>query len=442
MKTISKEELFECGNQMYSWISELFPIARSITGPGVRETISYLQRLIPELTMHEVSSGSQFFDWVVPDEWTIRDAYIADDLGNRLIDFKINNLHLVGYSESIDAWLDLEELDKHLYSLPEQPDAIPYITSYYARRWGFCLTHNQRLALNPGQYHVVIDSDLKPGVLNYAELILPGETDEEVFLSTYICHPSMANNELSGPAVTAALCQWLQKYQKRRYTYRIVFIPETIGAIVYLGRNIEHLQQKVVAGFNVTCVGDERDYSYLPSRQGDSLSDQVAIHVLHHIDPEFKRYTWLDRGGDERQYCAPGVDLPIASIMRSKYAEYPEYHTSMDDLNLVSPKGLEGSYSALRKAIEIIERNSYLKSTVFCEPQLGKRGLYPTLSTKESNDQVKTMMNLISYCDGTRTLLEISNLIEEPFWEVNIIVERLIANGLLEQKYFSLTPTE
>ena len=305
------------------------------------------------------------------------------------------------------------------------------------------ITHTIRDgALNPGQYHVVIDSDLKPGVLNYAELILPGETDEEVFLSTYICHPSMANNELSGPAVTAALCQWLQKYQKRRYTYRIVFIPETIGAIVYLGRNIEHLQQKVVAGFNVTCVGDERDYSYLPSRQGDSLSDQVAIHVLHHIDPEFKRYTWLDRGGDERQYCAPGVDLPIASIMRSKYAEYPEYHTSMDDLNLVSPKGLEGSYSALRKAIEIIERNSYLKSTVFCEPQLGKRGLYPTLSTKESNDQVKTMMNLISYCDGTRTLLEISNLIEEPFWEVNIIVERLIANGLLEQKYFSLTPTE
>ena len=433
------EKFNNIGNKMHNWAKELFPICRSILGLGVRETLHYIQNLIPELKICSVPSGTQAFDWIVPDEWTIRDAFIDDSVGIKLVDFKKNNLHIVGYSEPVDLWMTLDELKQHLHSLPDQPDAIPYVTSYYSRYWGFCLTHEQLQSLVPGRYHVVIDTELKPGVLNYGELILPGELDQEIFLSTYICHPSMANNELSGPVVTTALSQWLKTLTDRKYTYRIVFIPETIGSIVYLSQNIEYLKEQVIAGFNITCVGDDRCFSYLPSRNGNTLSDFVALHVLKHSDPDFIRYTWLDRGSDERQYCAPGVDLPIASIMRSKYGEYPEYHTSLDNLELVTPTGLQGGYDALRKAIEIIEKNVYLKSTVLCEPQLGNRGLYPTLSTKESGKQVRSMMNMLSYCDGQNSLLDIAELIDEPFWEVLPLADRLIEQDLLlklERKQF------
>lgn len=433
-------------DSIYEWANDLFHINRSLTGDGVRETLLYLKNILPNLFIHEVPSGTKAFDWIVPDEWTIRDAYISDESGKRVVDFQQHNLHVVGYSEPVDLWLDREQLERYLHSLPDQPNAIPYVTSYYKREWGFCLTHNQRMLLPQGLYHAVVDSDLKPGVLNYAELIIPGETDAEVLLSTYICHPSMANNELSGPIVTTALAKWLQNLEKRRYTYRIVFIPETIGSIVYLSKNIDQLKCHVIAGFNITCVGDDRCYSYLPSRNGSTLSDQVALHVLQHTDPNFKRYKWLDRGSDERQYCAPGVDLPIASIMRSKYGEYPEYHTSLDNLNLITPSGLEGGYAAIRRAIEILEQNVYLSVTVICEPQLCRRDLYPTLSikesAKESGEQVRAMMNLISYCDGSLTLLEIANLIEKPFWELTVVVEKLVAHGLLEKSYVSTALTK
>jgi aminopeptidase-like protein len=425
----------EVGEQMYKWAIDLFPINRSLTGSGVRQTLTYLSNLLPGLTIHEVPSGTVAFDWTVPDEWTIRDAYIENETGERVVDFHKHNLHILGYSEPVDVWLGLDELNQYLYSLPDQPDAIPYVTSYYARRWGFCMTHNQRLALPTGRYHAVVDSTLKPGVLNYAELILQGEKDEEIFLSTYICHPSMANNELSGPVVTTALVKWLQNLEKRRYTYRIVFIPETIGSIVYLSRNIEKLKRKVVAGFNITCIGDERCYSYLPSRAGDTLADHIAQHVLHHTDSHFKRYSWLDRGSDERQYCAPGIDLPIATIMRSKYGEYPEYHTSLDNFEVVTPQGLEGGFIALRRCLEILEKNVYLNSTTLCEPQLGKRGLYPLITSKASYDRVRAMNDLISYCDGTKTLLQISGLIKQPFWSLLPIAEELIVHGVLVQDF-------
>jgi aminopeptidase-like protein len=269
-------------------------------------------------------------------------------------------------------------------------------------------------------------------VLNYGELLIPGKSDEEVFISTYVCHPSMANNELSGPVVTTAIAQWIQTLPERRYTYRIVFIPETIGSLVYLSRHLDHLKQHVIAGFNVTCIGDERAYSYLPSRAGDTLSDQAAKHVLRHIDPQFVSYSWLDRGSDERQYCAPGVDLPIATIMRSKYGEYPEYHTSLDDLNLVTPAGLKGGYLALKLALEVIEQNILPNITVLGEPQLGKRGLYPNISRNRLDGGTQALMNLLTYCDGKRTLLEIADLIGQPMWDLVPFVEQLKEYGLLD----------
>ena len=419
------------GRYCHEFAQKLFPICRSITGQGVRDTLTCIQEQLPELAIRAVPSGTQAFDWTVPDEWNIHDGYILDTDGQRIVDFKKNNLHVLGYSVPVDRYLSLDELNQHLFSLPEQPHAIPYMTSYYAPRWGFCLPEAQRKNLKAGEYRAVIHSELKPGVLNYGELIIPGESEEEVFLSTYVCHPSMANNELSGPVVTVALALWLQSLPRRRYTYRIVFIPETIGSIVYLSQHAEHLKKSVIAGFNITCVGDERCYSFLSSRHGDTLSDRAAKHVLKYIDPNFKHYTWLDRGSDERQYCAPGIDLPIATIMRSKYGEYPEYHTSLDDLTLVTPYGLAGGFKAIQQALEVIENNVKLQTTVCCEPQLGKRGLYPTLSTKGSHDQVRMIINLISYCDG-RTLLEISELIDEPVKHVLEVLQPLIKQGLIK----------
>jgi aminopeptidase-like protein len=428
-----QQELLRMGTEMHGWARDLFPICRSITGPGVRETLAYLKRLIPELIIHAVPSGTSAFDWKVPDEWSIHEAWIADEQGTKIIDFSDHNLHVVSYSEPIDAWIDLDELQVHLHSLPEQPEAIPYVTSYYERRWGFCISHRQRESLRPGRYHVYIDSSIAPGVLNYGELMLPGQVEREILLSTYICHPSLANNELSGPVVTTALARWLSDLPDRRYSYRIVFVPETIGSIVYISRNLDDLRKRTLAGFVVTCVGDDRSYSYLPSRAGDTLSDRVAVHVLKHIAPAFRRYTYLDRGSDERQYCSPGVDLPIASVMRSRYGDYPEYHTSLDDLEVVTPTGLAGGFFALRRILETLERDRVPLTTVLCEPQLGRRGLYPTLGKKDGFPQDSgAMINLLAYADGGRSILEIADLISLPFWEADDLCTRLENVGLIQ----------
>ena len=419
---------------LHDLLTRLFPICRSITGNGVRKTLSILKEELPGLSIHEVPSGSKVFDWTVPDEWNITGARLTGPSGETIADFADTNLHVMGYSEPVDLELPLDELQQHLYSLPDMPEAIPYVTSYYARRWGFCLKQSQREKLKPGMYHAVIDSTLAPGSLTYGELVIPGKSSKEIFLSTYICHPSMANNELSGPVVATALAQWVAQ-QPRRYTYRFVFVPETIGSITYLSRNYQSLRQNVAAGFNLTCMGDERAYSYLPSRKGDTLADKAALHVLKHFAPDFVRYSFLDRESDERQYCSPGIDLPLCSVMRSKYHAYPEYHTSLDDCSLVTQKGLEDSVSIMSRILEALEENVVYEPKVLCEPQLGKRGLYPTLSIKTScTEQVNLMMDLLVYADGATTLLEEADIVGRDIFRCAETMHKLVEKDVLSVK--------
>ena len=420
------------GDEIHALAQKLWKINRSITGEGVRQTLAELKDIIPSLKVHSVPSGASVFDWTIPKEWKVREAYIIASNGEKLCQFSENNLHLLGYSTPFKGKISFAELKEHLYTLPEQPNAIPYITSYYKERWGFCLTHEQLESLVDGEYEVFIDSELFDGELNYGELLIKGESEDEIFLSTYICHPSMANNELSGPTVVTYLAKWLAENETPRYSYRVIFIPETIGSITYLSLNYELMKERVIAGFNVTCVGDDRAYSYVPSRDGDTLSDQIALHVLKWIDPSFVKYTWFDRGSDERQYCAPGIDLPIASIIRTKYGKYPEYHTSLDDLEtVVTPKGLDGGYWAIRRAIEALERNKSYSVSVLGEPQMGKRGLYPTLSTKTSHEQVRLMMDFISLCDGKTSLLKIADRLNVPIWNLYEFCDKLEEHRLL-----------
>ncbi len=418
---------------MYGWARDLFPVCRSLTGNGTRQTLAYLRDIVPEMTLHEVRSGTAAFDWIVPDEWNIAGGYIENEAGERVVDFADSNLHVVGYSQPVDGIFTLEELDPHLHSLPDRPDTVPYITSYYARNWGFCLTHNTRETMKAGRYRCVIDSTLGPGSLTYGEIFLPGTSSSEIFLSTYVCHPSMANNELSGPIVTIALARWLAGRRDRRYGIRIVFIPETIGSIVYLSRHLEHLKQHVIAGFNITCVGDDRAWSYLPSRRGDTLADRAALHVLGREHPDFVHYSYLDRGSDERQYCSPGVDLPVASVMRSKYGAYPEYHTSDDDLSVISPEGLGGAYEALKRCIECVEMNDTFRTQTLGEPQLGRHNLISNvgLGPAKMSDFRRRLSNLLAYSDGTKDLIAVADEIGEPVWELLEPLSRLLDNNLV-----------
>ena len=428
-------EIEKVDKKIYELVKRLFPICRSITGNGIRETLKIIQEHIP-IKIYEVPTGTKVFDWTVPKEWNIKDAYVMDKNGNKIIDFKRNNLQIVGYSVPINKNISLLELQEHLHSLPEQPEAIPYVTSYYKERWGFCIAHKDREQLKEGEYKVFIDSELKNGFLTYGELIIPGESEKEVFLSTYVCHPSMANDELSGPTVTTFLSKWILSKQ-RRYTYRVIFIPETIGSITYLSKNLEIMKKNVIAGFNVSCVGDDKVYSYLPTRNGNTYSDRISLNILSFKHPAFIKWSFLDKGSDERQYNAPGIELPVCCVMRSKYGTYPEYHTSLDNLDFVSPEGLAGSYDVLKECIQLIEENRIYKINCLGEPQLGKRGLYPTISKKSSltltlANEAKGMINFIAFADGKNDLIDISNKINIPVWELYPIIEKLRQVSLLD----------
>jgi len=419
------------GHQMYNWITELFPLNRSLTGNGVRTTLKYIKSKLPDLRIFEVPSGTKAFDWVIPKEWEIKDAWIKDLNGNKLIDFKENNLHVVGYSIPINKIVTRSELELHLHSIPGQPNAIPYITSYYEQNFGFCLSQNQRNALGDGPYHIYIDSKLFDGNMTYAELFLPGESDQEVLFTTYICHPSMANNELSGPAVAIALAQHIQSLKSRKYSYRFIFNIETIGSIYYISKHLQKLQEKTICGWVLTCLGDDRTYSYLPTKDGNTYTDKISRRVLQDLGEEYIEYSWLDRGSDERQYNAPGIDLPIGSLMRSKYKTYPEYHTSLDNLEFISPEGLQGGLNLLLNVFRILETNSFWKIKVLGEPHLSRRQLYPALSTKTSGQTVRDQMNVISYLDGTFDLLSIANKCNLSYNEVLKIIEVLDSRELV-----------
>jgi len=426
-----KQKTEAVGQRMYNLVAELFPIGRSITGDGVRQTLAILKKIIP-IEVREVKTGTHAFDWTVPREWNIRSAYIEDAKGNRIVDYKNSTLHVVSYSVPVDKKVSLSELQKHLYSLPDQPEAIPYVTSYYEERWGFCIPHKIREKLIEGTYKVFIDSELKDGSLTYGELIIRGRSKKEVFMSTYVCHPYMANNELSGPVVAAFLAQWLLS-KPRRFTYRIIFIPETIGSIVYVSRHLKTMKRNTIAGFNLSCVGDARAYGYLPTRAGDTYADKVVLNILSSEHPDFIAYSFLDTRSDERRYNAPGIDLPVCGVTRSKYGTYPEYHTSLDDLSVVSLEGLAGAYEVLKKCLTLIEENRTYKMNCLGEPQLGKRGLYPTIGTLTSAVAVEDMIDFISYADGKNDLVDISNKTRLPVKELYPIVEKLTKAGLVSE---------
>lgn len=425
------------GDAMHALARELWPIHRSITGAGVRQTLAILKGQLPGLTIHEVPSGTQAFDWVVPEEWVIRGARLIGPDGEVVVDLEDSNLHVVGYSTGVDGEFTLDELQPHLHSIPEQPDAIPFITSYYHRTWGFCLPDRVRAELKPGTYRAVIDADHVPGSLTYGELILPGETDDEIFLSTYVCHPSLANNELSGPVVATALAQWLTDLPHRHYTYRIAFTPESIGAITYASRNLEQLKEKVIAGFQLTCIGDDRAYTYLASRNGNTRIDRVAKRVLAGL-PNVVHYSYLERGSDERTYSSAGVDLPFISIMRSRYGDYPEYHTSLDDLDhVVTPTGLQGGFDVVKACIETLEHEPVPVTAAYGEPQLGKRGLYHTMLNKNTSDEVMLRTNILAYADGTYAVSDMAELFGEDETTILAMVQELMDHDLIRMEHQS-----
>lgn len=382
--------------------------------------------------IHTLASGTKVFDWTIPPEWSVKDAYIITPQNEKICDFKKHNLHLLNYSTSIDTTLEFEELDKHLYSLKELPNAIPYVTSYYKKRWGFCLTHHQRLKLTRGKYRVFIDTKHdEKGVLNYADILIPSTTNakDEILISTYLCHPSMANNELSGPCVAIFLAKWLHTLTKRKYNYRFVFVPETIGSIAYLSKHLKHLKQNVKAGFVLSCVGDEGAYSLIHSPSANTLGDKIALHTLKN-KKNFKEFNFLQRGSDERQYCSPLVNLPVVCVCRTRFGDFKEYHTSLDDLTLITPKGLGESLEAMEEIILNLENNAIYKSTTFCEPNLGKRGLYPTLNLRNQPPQISTFL---AFCDGKNDVLDIAQMMNLQGYELENIIRDLLKHNLIKR---------
>lgn len=421
------------GDDMMRLITEAFPICRSITGDGVRRTLAMIRERIP-LEIHEVPSGTQVLDWNVPREWNIRDAWIKDPEGNKVVDFQDSNLHVLNYSVPVHARLPLEGLKKHLFSLPDKPDLIPYRTSYYREAWGFCLQHERLAALPDGEYEVRIDSTLEEGSLTYGECVLPGETDREVLLSCHVCHPSLANDNLSGLAVMTCLARELADRPSRRYTYRLLFIPGTIGSITWLARN-EEKAARIAHGLVAANLGDSGHFHYKKSRRGTAEIDRAVLHVLRGSGEEFGVEEFVPFGYDERQYCSPGFDLPVGSLTRTPYGRYPEYHTSADNLDFVQADALAGSLATYLRVVDVLEGNGrYLNLNPKGEPQLGRRGLYRTIGGDDAGrSRELALLWVLNFSDGRHSLLDVAERSGMPFTAVREAADALLEAGLLQE---------
>lgn len=413
-------------------MGELYPICRSITGDGFRESLRTVQNIVP-LELFEVSSGEQVFDWTVPKEWNVRDAYVKNAQGERVIDFQKSNLHLLNYSIPVQQSMPLDELKKHLFSLPDHPDWIPYRTSYYAENWGFCLEDRVLQSLEEGDYEVLIDTTLELGHLTYGEYYLPGETEDEILISCHSCHPSLCNDNLSGMVLAAYLARSVQD-MPRRYSYRFLFIPGTIGSITWLARN-EDKVNRIKHGLVVACVGDPGHSTYKKSRQGEAEIDRAVLHVLRHSGQTYEVHGFSPYGYDERQYCSPGFNLAVGCLSRTPHGCYPEYHTSADNLDLVQPEYLQDSLEKYLAVIQVLEHNrTYINLNPKCEPQLGKRGLYGAFGgRKEAKNLELALLWVLNYSDGEHDLLEIADLAGMPFSMIQEAAQALIKAQLLSE---------
>ena len=398
--------------------NKLFLLPRSLTGKGTLQTLKVIKNEFPQLSINKIRSGYKVYDWKIPPEWNVKDAFIEDKLGNKIIDFKKNNLHLMGYSIPVNLNLKKKKLEKKLFFLKNQPEAIPYVTSYYKKNWGFSLSYNQKKKLDKNyskdyRFKIYIDTNLnKKGFMNYGELVLKGSSSDEILISTYICHPSMANNELSGPIVSMALINYFKK-KKLKKTIRFLFIPETIGSIAYIHKNLKHMKKNIIGGYNLSCIGDERIYSCMFSKYKNSPSDFALIKAYKKLKiKKYKIYSFLKRGSDERQYNSPGIDIPITSIFRSKYGTYPEYHTSLDNFNLVTLKGLKGGFDVAKTAINILLEDIIPRVKILCEPHMTKYKLYSDVSFKNSNNSSDNFMDFLQYADGRNSIEMIANKIK------------------------------
>jgi aminopeptidase-like protein len=423
----------DAGHEMYQLISELYPICRSITGDGIRQTLKALSKHIP-LEIHEVASGTRVFDWTVPKEWNIKRAYIRDSRGQDIVDFKRLNLHVLNYSIPIHKTVSLGELREHLYTLPEYPDWVPYRTSYYKANWGFCLTHNQLQGLSEGEYEVLIDASLENGYLTYGEYYLKGESDEEVLISAHICHPSLANDNLSGIALAVFLAKGLKELPLR-YSYRFLFIPGTIGSITWLSLN-EAQVSRIKHGLVLTCVGDPGKITYKKSRRGDTEIDRTITQVLRDAGDPFEIREFSPYGYDERQFCSPGFNLPVGCFMRSSHGEFPEYHTSADDLSFVRPECLADSFFKCWTALRNLEQNRiYLNRSPKCEPQLGKRGLYGQIGGQaDAKLRELAMLWVLNLADGNHSLLDVAERSGLEFKIIRNAAEALVQHDLLAER--------
>lgn len=415
----------------------LFPLCRSITGQGTLKTLKIIKKSFNNLKIFKIKSGTKVFDWKIPDEWNIKDAYVLDKFKKKIINFKNNNLHILNYSKKYDGYVSKSSLVRHLFSSKDRPSAIPYVTSYYKKRWGFCISENQKKNIKNryfknDKFFVKIDSSHdKKGYLKFGELILRGKSKKEILISTYICHPSMANNELSGPIVAQSLIKFFEK-KKLNKTLRFLFIPETIGSIAYIFHNYKNLKDNVIGGYNLTCIGDDRMHSCILSKYGNTVADKCLIKAYKELKIKYKKYSFLERGSDERQYNSPIIELPIASIFRSMYRTYPEYHTSDDDFNLVTLEGLKGGFRVAKKAIKFLDKIIIPKTKVICEPNLGKRGLYPTLGKPRMNSGPKKILDFLQYSDGKNDLIEISRIIKVSTKKAYSIYQILLKKDLVE----------